>query len=144
MLKRVVQYQKSSTSLVCTCSSSSTTDCQICVYSQVNFIKYFDEISSLIGAKPNLWHLLTTDPVLAFKCVFGPCVPAQYRLMGPGSWQGARDVIMGVKESMVCPLRTRKAGQKENKDKPGWKNLHLLSVLGLLVVVILFLFVNAI
>ncbi|KAL9981806.1 hypothetical protein ACROYT_G010559 [Oculina patagonica] len=110
----------------------------------VQFIKYLDEISSLFGAKPNLWHLLMTDPVLAFKCFFGPCVPAQYRLMGPGSWQGARDVIMEVKESVVCPLRTRKAGQKENKEKPGWQNLHLLFVLGLLVVAILFLFVKAI
>lgn len=124
---------------LCTKCSS---DCQLCAYPQVNFIKYFDEISSLIGARPNLWHLLMTDPELAFKCFFGPCVPAQYRLVGPGSWQGARDVIMGVEESKVCPLRTRKTGLKETQLER--KNSHLLWVLGLVVVVIMFLFVNAI
>ena len=77
-----------------------------------------------------------TDPALAFKCYFGPCIPAQYRLVGPGSWQGAKDVIMGVEESRVCPLRTRKTGLKEKK------NSYLLWVLGLVVVVIIFLFIS--
>ena len=99
--------------------------------SQVNYIAYSDEISSLIGARPNLWHLFLTDPKLAFKCYFGPCVPAQYRLVGPGSWKGARDVIMGVEESRVCPLRTRKTGLKEEERK----NSYLLWILGLVVVV---------
>lgn len=101
----------------------------------VNYIAYSDEISSLIGARPNLWHLLLTDPKLAFKCYFGPCVPAQYRLVGPGSWKGARDVIMGVEESRVCPLRTRKTGLKEEERK----NSYLLWMLGLVVVVIVLL-----
>lgn len=105
----------------------------------VNFIEYSDEISSLIGARPNLWHLLMTDPKLAFKCFFGPCLPAQYRLVGPGSWQGARDVIMGVEESKVCPLRTRKTGLKETQLER--KNSFLVWVLGLVVVVVIFLFI---
>lgn len=85
-----------------------------------------------------------TDPKLAFKCFFGPCLPAQYRLVGPGSWQGARDVIMGVEESKVCPLRTRKTGQKETQLER--KNSFLVWVLGLLVVVVILFslyFVNA-
>ena len=106
-----------------------------CLNSQVNYIAYSDEISSLIGARPNLWHLLMTDPKLAFKCYFGPCVPAQYRLVGPGSWKGARDVIMGVEESRVCPLRTRKTGLKEEARK----NSYLLWVLGFVVVVVIVL-----
>ena len=53
-----------------------------------------DTIASLIGAKPNLLQILPKDPNLAFQCFFGPCVPAQYRLQGPGIWPGARDVIM--------------------------------------------------
>lgn len=78
----------------------------------VNFVEYFDELASRIGAKPDLWHLLRRDPQLALSCFFGPCLPAQFRLMGPGSWEGARDVIMGVQESRLYPLRTRKTGIK--------------------------------
>ena len=52
-----------------------------------------DEIAELIGAKPNLWHLTKTDSALALRCYFGPCLPAQYRLMGPGAWGGAADTI---------------------------------------------------
>lgn len=115
-------------------------DFQICTFPQVNYIAYSDEISSLIGARPNLWHLLMTDPELAFKCYFGPCVPAQYRLVGPGSWQGARDVIMGVEESKVCPLRTRKTGLEETQLER--KNSYLLWVLGLVVFVIMFLLIS--
>lgn len=110
------------------------------LYPQVTFIGYLDEISSLIGAKPNLWQLLMTDPVLAFRCIFGPCLPAQYRLFGPGTWQGARDIIMGFEENKLCPLRTRKTSPKVNKV--GWMNSRLPWVLGLLVVLILFLLVN--
>lgn len=115
-------------------------DFQICTFPQVNYIAYSDEISSLIGARPNLWHLLMTEPELAFKCYFGPCVPAQYRLVGPGSWQGARDVIMGVEESKVCPLRTRKTGLEETQLER--KNSYLLWVLGLVVFMIMFLLIS--
>ena len=93
----------------------------------------------MIGARPNLWHLLMTDPKLAFKCFFGPCLPAQYRLVGPGSWKGAREVIMGVEESKVCPLRTRKTGLKETQLER--KNSFVVWVLGLVVVVVIFLFI---
>lgn len=95
-------------------------------------------MSSLIGAKPNLWHLLMTDPVLAFRCFFGPCIPAQYRLVGPGAWPGARDIIMGVQESKLCPLRTRKTGPKEGKDK----NSTLSWLFCLLILLILFLLIS--
>lgn len=42
---------------------------------------------------------------------------------------------MGVEESRVCPLRTRKTGLKEE----GRKNSYLLWMLGLVVVVIVLL-----
>ena len=105
---------------------------------QVNFIAYADELSSLIGAKPNLWHLLRTDPELALGCFFGPCVPAQYRLVGPGAWQGARDIIMGVQESKRAPLRTRETGPKREGNKMGLPQW----LLTLLVAVIIYLLVN--
>ena len=52
-----------------------------------------DEIADLLGAKPNLWKLAKTDTMLAVRCYLGPCLPAQYRLVGPGAWKGAADAI---------------------------------------------------
>ena len=52
-----------------------------------------DEIAELIGAKPDLWQLAKGDWGLALRCFFGPCLPAQYRLQGPGAWDGAPGAI---------------------------------------------------
>ena len=52
-----------------------------------------DEIAELIGAKPNLWHVAKQDWSLALRCFFGPCLPAQFRLQGPGAWKGAPAAI---------------------------------------------------
>ena len=98
-----------------------------------------DELASLIGAKPNLWHLLTTDPQLAFRCFFGPCIPAQYRLMGPGAWLGARDIIMGVQDSTLFPLKTRKIDPKDGTKKiMSQKGSSRSWMLGIFLALILF------
>ena len=117
-----------------------TDHCQIIICRQVNVISYMDEIASLIGAKPNLWHLLTTDPQLAFRCFFGPCIPAQYRLLGPGAWLGARDIIMGVQDSTLFPLKTRKIGSQDRTNKIiSRKGSGLSWMLGIFVALILFI-----
>ena len=90
-----------------------------------------DEIGTFIGVIPSFWKLWRQDPSLAWKCFFGPCVPAQYRLFGPGAWQGARAVIDGVQESMLLPLRTR-VGKKYQS------NGHLSVVLLFAALVIVF------
>ncbi|GFO26102.1 dimethylaniline monooxygenase [n-oxide-forming] [Plakobranchus ocellatus] len=63
---------------------------------QTFWIDYMDQVASKIGAKPNLWKYLLTDPELALKCYFGPCLPAQYRLVGPNAWPKAREFILEV------------------------------------------------
>ncbi|KAL1431299.1 hypothetical protein MTO96_014321 [Rhipicephalus appendiculatus] len=50
---------------------------------QVHWIAYMDELASILGVKPNLSRLAITDPVLYKRCVFGPCLPYQFRLEGP-------------------------------------------------------------
>lgn len=108
----------------------------------MNFISYIDEIASLIGAKPNLWHLLATDPQLAFRCFFGTCIPAQYRLMGPGAWLGARDIIMGVQDSTLFPLKTRKIDPQDGTKKiMSQKGSSLSWMLGIFVALILFVLI---
>jgi len=52
-------------------------------------------------------RLLMTDPRLAVSVYFGLTTPAQYRLVGPGSWRGARDAILSSRGRMLQPLNTR-------------------------------------
>ncbi|RUS76876.1 hypothetical protein EGW08_015367, partial [Elysia chlorotica] len=65
-------------------------------FMQTFWIEYMDQIASEIGAKPNFLRLALTDPSLALKCYLGPCLPAQYRLVGDHPWAGARAFIMSV------------------------------------------------
>ncbi|CAG5135363.1 unnamed protein product [Candidula unifasciata] len=63
---------------------------------QTFWIDYMDQVAAHIGVRPCLWKLMCLDPELALKCYLGPCLPAQYRLMGPGSWTGARQFIVSA------------------------------------------------
>nr|UZZ64697.1 tAncFMO5 [synthetic construct] len=74
---------------------------------QVDYIEYMDELASLIGVKPNLLSLFLTDPKLAWEVFFGPCTPYQYRLTGPGKWDGARKAILTQRDRIIKPTKTR-------------------------------------
>ncbi|XP_011372520.1 dimethylaniline monooxygenase [N-oxide-forming] 5-like [Pteropus vampyrus] len=74
---------------------------------QVNYIEYMDEIATQVGVKPNLLVLFLSDPKLAMEILFGPCTPYQYRLQGPGKWEGARKAILTQRERIIKPLKTR-------------------------------------
>lgn len=74
---------------------------------QVDYIPYMDELACQLGVKPNLPLLFLTDPPLALEVLLGPCTPYQYRLRGPGAWQGARAAILTQWQRVVQPLRTR-------------------------------------
>ena len=80
----------------------------------MDYIPYVDEIAEQVGCRPNLIKLFLTDPSLAFKCFFGPCVPAQYRLMGPGKWQGAKKAIEQAPHNVIFATKTRSVTPKEN------------------------------
>lgn len=60
---------------------------------QIDYFPYMDKLASIIGCKPNFWKLLFSDFAMALKYMFGPINAYQYRLMGPGSWSGAREAI---------------------------------------------------
>lgn len=57
----------------------------------------------MIGCKPDFRQLFFRDPLLAFKCYFGPCCAAQYRLMGPGAWSGAKKTIEDTYSNEMFP-----------------------------------------
>ncbi|XP_059148681.1 flavin-containing monooxygenase 5-like [Physella acuta] len=55
--------------------------------------EFQDTIAKLLGVFPGFWRLLILDPVLAYRCWYGPMFSAQYRLLGPDSnWKQARAI----------------------------------------------------
>ncbi|XP_040216079.1 dimethylaniline monooxygenase [N-oxide-forming] 2-like isoform X2 [Rana temporaria] len=99
---------------------------------ELDYIEYLEELAQEIGCKPNILGLLVTDPVLAFKLVFGPCTPAHYRLRGPGKWSMARKQIMTTYDRVLKPTRTRVVGTHENKSLSIVYGLGALCILSLL------------
>ena len=73
---------------------------------QIDWIAFMDELASQFGAKPSVCKYLFTDPVLFYHLLFGPCVPYNWRLTGPGAWKGARNAIVQVQERIDAALRT--------------------------------------
>ncbi|XP_011890701.1 PREDICTED: dimethylaniline monooxygenase [N-oxide-forming] 3 [Cercocebus atys] len=93
---------------------------------QTDYITYMDELGSFIGAKPNIPWLFLTDPRLALEVYFGPCSPYQFRLMGPGKWDGARNAILTQWNRTVKPTRTRVVSEAQ-RPHPFYNLLKMLS-----------------
>ncbi|NWV10841.1 FMO1 monooxygenase, partial [Ptilonorhynchus violaceus] len=74
---------------------------------KTEWLVYMDTLASFIGAKPSMLGLLCRDPWLALTVFFGPCSPYQYRLEGPGRWEGARQAILTQWDRVLKPTRTR-------------------------------------
>ncbi|XP_071498290.1 flavin-containing monooxygenase 5-like [Diadema antillarum] len=106
---------------------------------QIDVMPYLDEIASEIGVKPNLLVLLLTDPALAYHYIFGPYVPAQYRLYGRHRWAGAREHMMTVWQRVHKPYKARQGGasmkELEVASGPKFGLLQLFIILGILAVI---------
>ncbi|XP_015682354.1 dimethylaniline monooxygenase [N-oxide-forming] 5 [Protobothrops mucrosquamatus] len=97
---------------------------------QVDYTDYMDELASLIGVMPNIWSRFITDPKLAQEILFGPRTPYQYRLQGPGKWEGARKAVLTQHERILKPLGTRPVAQSDHRASvPIWLKLVGLLVL---------------
>ena len=112
------------------CLSVSMIKCLTNLFStvilQVSSIPYKDQLADLIGCKPDLRRLFFRDPFLAFKCFFGPCCAAQYRLMGPGAWPGAKDVIEETYRNEMFPNVEKKNKTTTSKHQTIVKLLKLV------------------
>lgn len=112
------------------------------------WIKAMDEIADEIGVRPQMTRLLFDDPLLALRCIFGPCVPAQYRLFGHGKWDGARAVIEHAFQNMAAPTRTRvvrsatPTGRTSHGGTVQWKMVILRTLLFAAVLLLLANVVN--
>ncbi|XP_058394941.1 flavin-containing monooxygenase 5 [Diceros bicornis minor] len=74
---------------------------------QGDYIDTMEELADLVGVRPNLLSLAFTDPKLALHLFVGPCTPIQYRLQGPGKWDGARKAILTTEDRIRKPMMTR-------------------------------------
>ncbi|ROL55562.1 Dimethylaniline monooxygenase [N-oxide-forming] 5 [Anabarilius grahami] len=82
---------------------------------QVDYIPYMDELAKQVGVRPSILKLLLTDPKLALNIIFGPCTPYQFRLHGPGQWEGARQAILTQWDRVTEPLKTRCAPEPQSQ-----------------------------
>ncbi|CAI9150683.1 unnamed protein product [Rangifer tarandus platyrhynchus] len=105
-----------------------------CKALQADYITYVDELLTAINAKPNLFSLLLTDPRLALAIFFGPCTPYQFRLTGPGKWEGARNAIMTQWDRTFKATKTRIVQESPSLFA---SLLKLFSFLALLVAIFL-------
>jgi len=63
-----------------------------------DFLIYSDDLSRLIGCRPNFTKLFFTEPFIWIKLMFGPLINAQYRLTGPHSQpEQSRFILRNVK-----------------------------------------------
>lgn len=74
---------------------------------QVDFVSYMDDIAGAIGVRPSLLWLFFTDYSLFKRVLWGPVTAYQYRLTGPGQWDGARRAIFTQFDRMYHALKTR-------------------------------------
>uniref|UniRef100_A0A4W5NS92 Flavin-containing monooxygenase n=1 Tax=Hucho hucho TaxID=62062 RepID=A0A4W5NS92_9TELE len=73
----------------------------------VDYIPYLDSLAEQVGVRPNILGLLLREPGVGLRVLLGPCTPYQYRLRGPGKWDGARQAILTQWERVAQPFRTR-------------------------------------
>ncbi|XP_072504750.1 dimethylaniline monooxygenase [N-oxide-forming] 4-like [Notamacropus eugenii] len=87
----------------------------------LEYITFLDELATYIGAKPSILSLFLKDPRLGKEVFFGPCTSYQYRLTGPGKWDGARNAILTQWDRTLKPLQTRIVSDfSEPSAMPHW------------------------
>lgn len=80
---------------------------------QVDYVPFMDDIAQQFGAVPDVKELLKNDILLAWKVLFGPATPYQYRLNGPGSnYKQARKNINNQMTNVLYPLVSTRGLQR--------------------------------
>ncbi|XP_059148699.1 flavin-containing monooxygenase 5-like [Physella acuta] len=88
-----------------------------------------DTIAKLLGVFPGFWRLLILDPVLAYRCWYGPMFSAQYRLLGPDSnWKQARDICNTAYTEGCLSLRHSKLPKEGIAKSKGNKRRYIVVV----------------
>ncbi|KAF5916616.1 hypothetical protein HPG69_005411, partial [Diceros bicornis minor] len=93
---------------------------------QTDHVTYMGELGSFTEAKPNIPWLFLTDPQLALE----------FRLMGPGKLDGARNAILTQRDRTVKPTKARAVSEVQ-RPQPFYNLLKMLSFPVLLLAVLL-------
>lgn len=101
----------------------------------VDPISYQDALYEFIGCKPNICHLLLSDPYLGLNVFVGPCTPYQFRLTGPGKWAGARSAILDQWKRMHYPTN-----KHLKSSLPPWIKDFLIAFVIFFVLIQIFIF----
>ncbi|XP_074641984.1 flavin-containing monooxygenase 5-like [Tubulanus polymorphus] len=109
---------------------------------QTFWISFMDQLASEVGVKPNLKSMFFEDPFLTLRCFFGPCVPAQYRLNGPGKWPGAKKTIQSAFINMSSATRTRSTTGLSGSS--GLAKRYVIIILGIMLFLLCALKLNSI
>jgi len=70
-------------------------------------VPYMEKLAAKVGCKPSIWKLTLSDPLLAIRVAFGPCIPPSYRLTGPHPWKGAREAVLSTQKNTESATMTR-------------------------------------
>ena len=79
---------------------------------QVDYATYIEELGKKIGVVPSFFSLLFKDPDLAIRVMFGPAIPAIYRITGPGAWKGAPQAIKNTFKNSYAGLGVKSLQQR--------------------------------
>nr|XP_054765940.1 flavin-containing monooxygenase 5-like [Lytechinus pictus] len=94
---------------------------------------YNDELARAIGALPNIWSLVFSDPILAYHYYFSPAYPPWTRLVGPYSKPDARQRILqcGKDLNRGIELKTVRPGaiKRLDHDDRNWTVFYAFIVL---------------
>ncbi|XP_067368987.1 flavin-containing monooxygenase 5-like [Channa argus] len=96
----------------------------------VDFVSYMDDIAGEVGVRPSLLWLFFTDYPLFKRVFWGPVTAYQYRLLGPGKWEGARKAIFTQFDRMHRPLKTREMVDQESSAASPLIKLSLTIMAG--------------
>ena len=78
--------------------------------------------------------LFINNPSLALQCLFGPPVPSQWRLHGPGAWPGAAHCVATTWQRVDRPLKTRHVPRPETDHWSKALLIMLANTTGLLAI----------
>uniref|UniRef100_A0AC35G1I6 Flavin-containing monooxygenase n=1 Tax=Panagrolaimus sp. PS1159 TaxID=55785 RepID=A0AC35G1I6_9BILA len=84
---------------------------------QVDFVPYMDEIAEIVGCKPSLTQTFFKDFRFFMRLFLGANAPYIYRLVGPNSWDGAKEAIYSLPERVKLPLKNRECRTRKHKKR---------------------------
>lgn len=74
----------------------------------MDYVEFMDELGDMIGCTARPLKLLTKNPRLALRSIFGQVSSYQYRIFGPHPWDKAIEAALTVDERVEKCTKTRK------------------------------------